>query len=273
MVKVCVPYTYIESSYLSKMPRDRSPSTNNIGTNEKRKECSESKAPANQAQEILIDRQGDCKGHREKRLKTEPTQEDPNKIRELYERVVRSRDQELRGLRTQYQEALKSMDQKGVEAENLLEQNITLANDLDELKDRYSLQRKTLEQCQDELFRLQPANPIPDLQIVAQYNTLCARVSDWVNTEVSNSEKDRDSEQAVSGNSDSFTKSFLEESPTMECYILENMIHSHLQKYLLGNTFLYYGLPNDETSTIRKVEDMMAKAESQRGTIFYSKPG
>ena len=58
----------------------------------------------------------------------------------------------------------------------------------------------------------------------------------------------------------------------MGTYILENMIHSHLQKHLLGNTFLYYGLPSDETRTIRKVEDMMAKAESQRGTISYSKP-
>ena len=208
MVTVCVPNTYTVSSYFSKMPRDRSPFANNISTNEKRKESFESKAPADQAQEILANRRGDSKGHRENYLKTESTQEDRNKIRKLYERELRSREEELQHLKGQYQEALKSMDHKGVEVENLLEENTILANEVDELKHRYSLQCKTLEQCQDKLFQLQPANPIPDSQIVTQYNTLCERVGDWVDTEVSSFEKDRGSEQAIVGNSGSFIESF-----------------------------------------------------------------
>ena len=131
-------------------------------------------------------------------------------------------------------------------------------------------QGQEIKACKDELFNLQPMPQPSDVEVLGQYETLCQRISNWVDEEVSNYEEKHlefeNDVQAVMDRNGPFVKEFLSQAPEVWDLLIKALIHEHIQQNFFGHDAVYFGSSPDLTSFIEEIRCGMRNLEPQRGT-------
>jgi len=132
--------------------------------------------------------------------------------------------------------------------------------------------RQDLQNCKDDLFRLQPANQAPDSIISQHFESLNNAISDWVDDEVARFadewEKhhgDEPLEIFHHGANEDWETILARYPGTGGEYIVRGTISSVLYTELFDPEVFLFGLPATERDFLRKVESEMSCLEPPKG--------
>lgn len=132
-----------------------------------------------------------------------------------------------------------------------------------------------LQECKDDLFRLQPLNEISDSTILGQYNQMNQQTASWVDELFSR----MDDENASRGASASIMHPFLKvedagvqdllsSSPNAAEYWLRHAMNCFLQREVFVEGIYLSCLPESYTRFIRNTERNMMTLEPKRGRTY-----
>lgn len=186
-----------------------------------------------------------------------------NHLQQQYQRLSRACFQsereveQLTAEKTHNQEELKSLrEQCGV----LERQNTKL--------------RQELENCKDDLFKLQPVSQIPDSAIAQQYDRLSSTIGDWVDDEVSRFTDawqeingDENPEIFQHGNIDHLMDILRLYPDTGGEYVVRYVVSHILHRKLFHRRVLLFGLPPEECELLQRSARTMKLLEPQRGML------
>lgn len=130
-----------------------------------------------------------------------------------------------------------------------------------------SIQDRALQACQDDLFRLEPVVQLSDSEILNQYETLCQKVSQWVDHEmhefIVKFRNVHDKEAITDGGSTSVKKNS-DNVPKASEYLLSSVIHKSIQQ-TFGDDVILLGLHPGITRLIFTTKEYMLKLKPKRG--------
>ncbi|MCJ1373867.1 hypothetical protein MMC20_005097 [Loxospora ochrophaea] len=140
-------------------------------------------------------------------------------------------------------------------------------------KDYGNLQRKNiglqreLQICRDDLFRLQPAIQKPDSEITNQFETLCQKISSWIDQEIIMLEDNSVGQEkelfSVTDNDE--IASLLEEFPRSGEFWITAVIHQKIQRAFFRSNIYLFGLPGNLRQLLQNLEQNMVLLEPSRG--------
>ncbi len=132
--------------------------------------------------------------------------------------------------------------------------------------------RQELEDCKDDLFKLQPVSQIPDSVIAQQYDRLSSAIGDWVDDEVS---RFTDAWQEINGddppeifhhgNIDHLRDILRLYPDTGGEYVVRYVVSFVLHRELFHRRVLLFGLPLAECELLQRSARTMKLLEPKRG--------
>ena len=183
------------------------------------------------------------------------------RLREQHQRltlVYDQKQQEIAQLK-----AMKTQDQKDMK--HLLEQYAVLESQNAGL-------RMKVQNCKDDLFKLQPVSQVPDSVISQQYEALSSAISDWVDDEVarfSDAWQQRNGEEPPEifhhGEIDHIKDILALYPDSGGEYVLRCVISYALHCELFSHTIFLFGLPVAESEGLRYTARSMKSLEPPRG--------
>lgn len=118
-------------------------------------------------------------------------------------------------------------------------------------------QRKEINSCKADIFKLQPKAEVPDTEYIRLYDSLCTKISDWVYREIDRFEQgghNIESQLQCSIIKQHPEAMFLvKEYPIAWEYFLVRSVHLVLQKNCFSEKVMLYGLPRYLDSALRTV--------------------
>ena len=126
-------------------------------------------------------------------------------------------------------------------------------------------QNDQLQQCKDDLFGLQPMVQPTDAELCAGFDSLCSRITDWVDTELAAFDRRPNGagDPPVAG-ANPYLKALLGQFDLAE-HILVSAIHSFVQTRLFKPGVILFGLSPKGANFLQQIETHMAKLEPHRG--------
>lgn len=140
--------------------------------------------------------------------------------------------------------------------------------DLRKTREKLAASQQELRACKDDLFRLQPVVQTTDADISMDFESLCQRINDWIEGEISLFEdahpnaKPGDMFSAV-GSAE--LKTFLHKYSEAGEYPVRYIIHHHLQEIMFDKDVFLFGIPQAFAWMLRGAEESMAMLEPRRG--------
>lgn len=131
-----------------------------------------------------------------------------------------------------------------------------------------SASRQEMQACKDDLFNLQPSHQVPDTNIVQDFDSVCGKIIEWVEDEISIFEKanpQTPTEHFFSHAGNNNAETLLLEYPESGEYLVRYEIHNFLQQEMFGRPIYLLGLPAGITEVLRKAEQIMATMDPPRG--------
>ena len=183
-------------------------------------------------------------------------------LREELSRLIQmSEEQQL------YVNALQgSNDQKDSKVQELEKYRIQLETNLSEQRNAIFLKNAELQKCKDDLFRLQPMVQPTDSELCDEFDGLCNRIVDWVDTElVAFDNGPHGSGYPLAARGDPDIKALLENKNDLAEHILASTIHRFIQSGLFRSEVVLFGLSPKEAAFLQETEHHMAKLQPQRG--------
>ena len=169
------------------------------------------------------------------------------------------------------QEANDFPRQTAKQSRSLKEQKKTLQNDADELRKQVASLQEQLESCKDALFSLRPLAQVPDSEIVSDYESLCASISDWVGSQLRDfEERAATPVTAVSGGDRPDWEVLLKGEPRIDEYLIGSLIHDRIHQDFLGNHILYFGIPQDMAKWLQEWEESMRRVKPRKGKALQA---
>ena len=140
-----------------------------------------------------------------------------------------------------------------------------------------------LQKCKDELFNLQPPNPVADTHISAEWDALCSSITTWIDDQSGGVEDLRTQLRELSANN-KLSKALAEywgedrqlianhysQSSNILDEILRYNIHCFLEATVFDDRVYMVGLSRPEARLLFKIEREMAKLEPRRGKKVLS---
>ncbi|CAD6567999.1 MAG: hypothetical protein ASARMPREDX12_001036 [Alectoria sarmentosa] len=134
-----------------------------------------------------------------------------------------------------------------------------------------------LQKCKDELFNLQPPNPVADTHISAEWDALCSSITTWIDDQSGGVEDLRTQLRELSANN-KLSKALAEywgedrqlianhysQSSNILDEILRYNIHCFLEATVFDDRVYMVGLSRPEARLLFKIEREMAKLEPRR---------
>lgn len=132
-----------------------------------------------------------------------------------------------------------------------------------------------LQTCKDNLFRLQPIIQLTDSDISKQFETLCQRISSWVENEIFTFEDkhgDHTNDATITDGGNTRIRRFLNSTPAAGEYLVSMLIHQHIQSDFFGEKVILFGLRPMFTKFLHSAEERMAELEPRRGMFQGWRP-
>ena len=140
-----------------------------------------------------------------------------------------------------------------------------------------------LQKCKDELFNLQPPNPVADTHISAEWNALCSSITTWIDDQSGGIEDLRIQLRELNAN-DQYSKALAKywgddrqfianhfsQSSSILDEILRYNIHCFLEAKVFDDRVYMVGIPPSEAKLLLTIEREMAKLEPRRGKKVFS---
>ena len=131
---------------------------------------------------------------------------------------------------------------------------------------------KELQACKDDLFRMQPANQIPDSTIKQRYEDLDNRICDWIDSEISHytdkwqRKHPGTQPKLFHHNGNAELRGFLRQYPdTGGEHVIRRMIHRYLQEALFTDHVILFSLGPDDTQLLKYIEEGMSNMRPPKG--------
>ena len=107
-----------------------------------------------------------------------------------------------------------------------------------------------------------------DAAISSQYDDLCNRIAAWVDGELSKLEDSavEDYTKRLSAHGNEFAKSVLTRTAEAWEYLMEVVIHGHIQDEMFGEDVSLFGLGAETTQLLEEAKKGMAGLKPQRGS-------
>ncbi len=149
--------------------------------------------------------------------------------------------------------------------------------DLHETRAILAASEQELRECKDDLFRLQPVTQATDADILRDFQSLCQRINDWIESEISFFEEAHpnvEPRQMFSASRSPEMNNLMQKYPDVGEYQIRKMIHNGLQKIMFDRDVYLFGMPLGLVQTLQKAEQSMAMLEPRRGNyrLQYSGP-
>ena len=151
---------------------------------------------------------------------------------------------------------------------------IALREEKSVLRDRIAVLDRELQACKDDLFRMQPMSQVPDSTIAQRFESLDDQICNWIETQISHfmdewqAKHDGDQPKLFDHNGDRTTKHFLAYYPdTGGEYMIRSIVHYYIQKYILGDGILLFGLSESLGDSLIGIEQSMSRLQPQRGEL------
>ena len=135
--------------------------------------------------------------------------------------------------------------------------------------------RKDLQECRDDLFRLQPLSEISDSEILQRYETLNQQIVSWVDDLFSELDKEITRHEATGEvplplvkTDNDYMEALISEHPNAAEYLVRSYIQYYLHSVVFGENSYLLCLPDDMVATLEHVEKHMHSLVPQRGKIF-----
>lgn len=173
-------------------------------------------------------------------------------------------DQHLNDVRNQL--AYSQQKAQAFEAEVLRMRNYE--RDLHETRKTLVASQQELRECKDDLFRLQPVAQATDADISRDFESLCQRINDWVESEMSLFEEGHPNVQPgqmFSAFGSPELNTLMQKYSDIGEYQIRKMIHHGLQKIMFGGDVYLFGMPLNLVQTLQRAEQSMAMLEPRRG--------
>ena len=138
---------------------------------------------------------------------------------------------------------------------------------LQEVQEHVNALQTELSACKDDLFRLQPAPPLTDSEILRKFESISQQIVNWIGAEVFAFEKayPNGAKQIFSVEKDREAMIFLNAHPAAGEHLARFMIHRFLQVHIFSEDIYLFGLPEGTQSMLRKIEESMAGLDPPRG--------
>lgn len=137
---------------------------------------------------------------------------------------------------------------------------------LQQLREEYSSQSRTLQQCQLSNFSLRPMPQVSLCEVMDQYDLLCRSTDHWVMGEMFHFEHRFGYEQEpITDGGNPYMRDLLESIPVVGEYLVSALIHTHVQQRFFGEDLTLFGLSESMASFFHETEISMAKLEPPRG--------
>lgn len=140
--------------------------------------------------------------------------------------------------------------------------------DLRKTREKLAASQQELRACRDDLFRLQPAAQVTDADISRDYESLCQRINDWIEGEMSSFEDAHPNAkpgQMFLATGSPEINTFIQNHSELGEYLIRNMIHRRLQGIMFDKDVLLFGIPYDLVQVLQSAEQSMAMLEPRRG--------
>ncbi|KAF6226264.1 hypothetical protein HO133_009130 [Letharia lupina] len=138
-----------------------------------------------------------------------------------------------------------------------------------------------LQKCKDELFNLQPPNPVADTHISAEWDALCSSITTWIDDQSGGVEDLRTRFRELNSNkkcSKALAKYWGEDRQLIANHysqssnildeILRYNIHCFLEAEVFDDRVYMVGLSTSEAKLLLKIEREMAKLEPRRDPSY-----
>ena len=186
-------------------------------------------------------------------------------------RSLKDSTTQVAGLRMKSKHQLKDL-QASEEAKARLEEEIEtqqlLRNQLATVTSQLTTSRDELSACKDDLFRLQPAVQVTDTEIMRDLDSLCKRITDWIDGEISRFEANNSNlGSGIFSLMDNWSVAgrLLREFPEAGAYLAGYLIHHNLINELFTRDLLLFGLPKETSEYLWSAEEVMATGKAPKG--------
>lgn len=140
-----------------------------------------------------------------------------------------------------------------------------------------------LQRCKDELFNLQPPNPVADTHISAEWDALCSSITTWIDDQSGGVEDLRTQLRELDANN-KYSKALAKywgedrqlianhysQSSNILDELLRYNIHCFLETKVFNDRVYMVGLSPSEAKLLLTIEREMAKLEPRRGKKVFS---
>ena len=176
---------------------------------------------------------------------------------------TREENKRLNNLHHDTSDAIRLKDE---EIGNLKVKNAILEENLIYLNAESLAQAKQLQSCKDDLFRLRPSAQVTDSDIVAHYDSLCQKISEWVGSELFGfEERSSDSTPAITDGGNPDWKALLDRVRKVDEYLVRSIIHTQFQERFFGGQTLYFGILSQDTKRLHEIMEGMVSLEPRKG--------
>ena len=139
-----------------------------------------------------------------------------------------------------------------------------------------------LQKCKDELFNLQPPNPVADTHISAEWDTLCSSITTWIDDqsggvedlrtrlrELNATEKLNEAITKYWGEDRQLIANHYSQSSNILDEILRYNIHCFLEAKVFDDGVYMVGILPSEANVLLLIEREMAKLKPRRGKKLF----
>ncbi|SLM40395.1 hypothetical protein LPUS_01406 [Lasallia pustulata] len=188
------------------------------------------------------------------------------------ERVLQRRDAKIERYKKHHTELLEYLQQFEGRYKLLESRNAEAEDALKKMHEKAGLLQSQLQECKDDLFRLQPLNQISDSTILQQYEILNQQIASWIDTFFCWIDGENALREA-SGRplhphfqvEDASLQGLFASSPNAAEYWLRGWLHSRLQMEVFVEGIYLSCLPEDYVELIKVIEQSMRALKPKRG--------
>lgn len=140
--------------------------------------------------------------------------------------------------------------------------------DLHDTRKQLAASQQELRACRDDLFRLQPVAQATDADISKDFESLCQRINDWIEGEISSFEDAHPNAKPAemfSTDGSPGLHTFMQQYSEVGEYLVRNIIHHHLQEVMFNRDVFLFGISRNLAQMLQGAERSMAMLEPRRG--------
>lgn len=189
-------------------------------------------------------------------------------IDQAFKEALRLKDEELESLHGRLNGLSTSHRSQEANIKNLTSTISAVECKLRNVNASWTKTQLELSKCRDELFRVQPAAQVSDAEIVEGFESLCQRITNWIDEVISTYEDSHPGaglERIFSAGHSESASRLLQVFPEAGEHLVRYQIHRHLRRYMLGKDVYMLGLSEEIKRALQIAEEGMEYLEPAKG--------